>query len=365
MMQWLLLIPVLPYILILFRIYLNLRKITPFTSLNNGTSFISVLIACHNESDKILDLLKDISLQDYPPDLFEVIVVDDNSTDRTLISVTGFSGIKNLKVLRSKGQGKKMAIATGVDSVQGELILTTDADCSMGKSWISTVASFYRIHQPDMIICPVVIESSPGFHGKFQELEFLSLQGVTAGTVEGGNGTMCNGANLAYTKEVFLKQSGNLHYEIQSGDDVFLMHSLKKNKGSKIMWLESAEATIKTSFAEGISAFLDQRSRWISKGRAYNDISTVILAIVTFVTILTQLAILLCGFFIPKLLLVFTVFLALKSIPDYLILRNTSGRYKKTNLMKWFIPSQLVYPVYVLVVVLNCFKNVLRINPIF
>jgi hypothetical protein len=257
-----------------------------------------------------------------------------------------------------------MAITTGVDSVQGEFILTTDADCSMGKSWISTVASFYKIHHPDMIICPVVLESGQGFQGKFQELEFLSLQGVTAGTAEGGNSTMCNGANLAYTREVFLKHSGNLHYEIQSGDDVFLMHSLKKNKGSKIMWLESTEATIKTSFAKGISQFLDQRSRWISKGRAYNDISTVTLAIVTFVTILAQLIILLCGFFIPKLLLVFAVFLALKSIPDYLILRNTSGRYKETYLMKWFIPTQLVYPVYVLAVVLNCFKNVLRTNPI-
>jgi glycosyltransferase involved in cell wall biosynthesis len=334
---------------------MNLSRIRQFNSVNDCTYFISVIVACRNESDNILKLMKDIALQDYPVNLFEVIIVDDNSCDRTFEIASGFAEIKNLRVIKNKGLGKKMAVATGVDSAKGDLILTTDADCSIGKRWISTVASFYSLHKPDMIISPVVLKSSHGFFGKFQELEFLSLQGITAGTAIAGTSTICNGANLAFTKEVFLKHSKNLHYEILSGDDVFLLHSLKKDKGSKILWLESGEAAVTASAAGTISSFLSQRSRWISKVKAYNDRSTVSLAIVTFVTIFSQIVILIYGFFRPEFLLVFAAFLALKSIPDFLILLNTTKRYGKRNLMKWFIPSQLVYPFYVLGVVLNSF----------
>ncbi len=354
-MHWLLLIIVLPYIFLLLRILWNIMRIRQFNSVNVCRSFISVIVACRNESDKVSGVLKDIALQDYPANLFEVIVVDDNSTDQTFKVASGFSEIKNLKVLRNKGSGKKKAIASGVDSAKGELILTTDADCTMGERWISTIASFYNLHKPDLLICPVVLKGSRGFFGKFQELEFLSLQGVTAGTAMAGTSTMCNGANLAFTKEVFLRHSKNLHYEIPSGDDVFLLHSIKKDKRSVIMWLESGEATVTASATRTISLFLSQRSRWISKGKAYHDRSTIILAIVTFVTILTQIVILISGLFRPEFLLVFAVFLGLKSIPDFLILLNTSKRYGKSNLMKWFIPSQLVYPFYVLGVVLNTF----------
>jgi biofilm PGA synthesis N-glycosyltransferase PgaC len=363
-MQWFLLILVLPYIILLLKIRRDLSRIRQFSSVNACSSFISVIVACRNESNNITKVLKDIALQDYPASLFEVIIVDDNSSDQTFNIASGFTEIKNLKVLKNKGSGKKMAVASGVDSAKGELILTTDADCSMGKRWISTVASFYTLHKPDLIICPVVLKSSQGFFSKFQELEFLSLQGVTAGTAIAGASTMCNGANLAFTKEVFLNHSKNLHYEIPSGDDVFLLHSVKKDKGFGIMWLESGDATVTASASGTISLFLSQRRRWISKGKAYNDRSTIILAIVTFVTILTQIVILISGFFRPAFFLVFAAFVVLKSIPDFMLLLNTAKRYGKRDLMRWFIPSQLVYPFYVIGAVINPFKSGFKTNSV-
>ncbi len=117
----------------------------------------------------------------------------------------------------------------------------------MGKNWIRTIASFFEKNNPDMIICPVQLEGSQGFSGWFQELEFLSLQGVTAGSVMAGNGIMCNGANLAFTRNAYLKHMENLHFDLNTGDDVFLLHSLKKQPGSIIMWLESPDAIVTTS----------------------------------------------------------------------------------------------------------------------
>jgi cellulose synthase/poly-beta-1,6-N-acetylglucosamine synthase-like glycosyltransferase len=258
--------------------------------------------------------------------------------------------MKNLKVIRNNGTGKKLAIRTGVNAASGKLIITTDADCRMEKRWLSTIVSFFEKNRPEMIICPVEVESKSGFFHKFQELEFLSLQGVTAGTAAIGNPVMCNGANLAFTKETYNEHSENLHDELQTGDDVFLLHGIKKKSGNKIMWLESADAIATTRSAETLSSFLHQRARWISKAGSYSDRFTQVLAIVTFVTILLEWFLLIAGIFNPVFFLVLLTALLLKSVPDYLILRNTASRYHKSNLMKWFVPSQIIYAFYILFV---------------
>jgi len=352
-MNWLLLILTIPYFITLLLIYTHLRGIKKYPNSLKCCIRVSVIIACRNEEDDIRNILADIAGQTYSSELFEVIVVDDNSTDRTFEQSAGFRKISNLKVLRNNGEGKKMAISTGVDAASGELVITTDADCRVGKSWIGTIASFYNKYYPDMIICPVTLGPGKGFFGKFQDLEFLSLQGITTGSAAWGRSTMCNGANLAFKREIFIKHSDNLHYEILSGDDVFLLHSLKNERGSRIFWLESSDATVTASQAETPLLFLKQRNRWISKGRAYNDTFTIFLAIVTFVTSAVQAFTLIAAIFEPEFLPVFLLVFTLKSLPDFLILKNTAGRYGKKKLLRWFLPSQLVYPFYILGVSLS------------
>ena len=351
-MQWLFLILLIPYLLLFLKIYFFLSKIKQFKTTNKCRIRLSVIIACRNEEGNIASLLNDIKRQNYPGELFEVIVVDDNSEDDTFNIVTQYQGIRNLKALRNRGYGKKMAITTGTENTSAELIITTDADCRAGEGWISTIASFYDQHRPDLIIGPVMLEGSNGVAGRFQELEFLSLQGVTAGTAAGTISTMCNGANLGFTAKTFRRHSENLHYDLVSGDDIFLLHSIKKEKGSKILWLESPDAIIKTSGSPTLYSLLNQRSRWISKSKAYTDRSTIVLTIVTFVTILTQMILLAAGFIDPVFFLIFLTALVMKSVPDYLILDNTTKRYGKKSLLRWFIPSQIIYPFYVFAVIL-------------
>ncbi len=126
-----------------------------------------------------------------------------------------------------------------------------------------------------------------------------------------------------------------------------------KKREWKIPWLESKEALVSTGTSPTFSSFLRQRARWISKAGSYTDSYTIILAIVTFVTILLQPLLLIAGIFNPVYLLVFLAWFALKSIPDYLIISNIASRYGKRDLMKWFIPSQIFYTYYILSVVLK------------
>ncbi|MCJ7448313.1 MAG: glycosyltransferase [Bacteroidales bacterium] len=351
-MHWLPVILILPYFCLLLRIYRNLLKIKSFKSGSDPKIFVSVVVACRNEEKYLPSLLNDISVQDYHPDLFELIIIDDNSSDRTFNLASEFKGIKNIKVIKNDGKGKKHAIRTGVNSSADDFIILTDADCRMGKAWIKTIASFFDDKKPELIIGQVILLSKTGFLNRFQELEFLSLQGVTAGTAVTGNPVMCNGANLAFTKGTYHKYSDNLHDELVSGDDVFLLHSIKRDPENKIMWLESQKAIVSSVASENLCSFLRQRARWISKAGAYNDRSTQVLAIVTFVTILFQVILLIAGLFNPIFLVIFLAVFLLKSVPDFLILQNSTSRYGKRDLMKWFLPSQLIYPFYVIFVVL-------------
>ena len=350
-MQWLPVILIVPYLILLLYIYRGLLRITSFKADSEPLEFVSVVVACRNEEKSLPKLLDCLSDQDYPPDLYEVIIVNDNSTDKTFETASSCIGKFSINTINNTGTGKKKAIESGINIASGRLIITTDADCTPGKNWIRTIASFYENRKPDLIICPVQLSTMPGFFGKFQELEFLSLQGITAGTASNGNPILCNGANLAFTKDSYIKHSGNLHHEVASGDDVFLLHSMKKDPQSKLLWLESPEARMTAASSPTIQTFIKQRNRWISKSGSISDFYTIILGIVTFVTILIQPILLIAGFFDPELLIIFLVTFALKSIPDFLILHNTTLRYEKGSLMKWFMLSQIIYPYYALFVI--------------
>jgi cellulose synthase/poly-beta-1,6-N-acetylglucosamine synthase-like glycosyltransferase len=346
-MYWLPAILILPYFFLLLKICRNLRKIKPFTFSSAPSTFVSVIIACRNEEKRLPALLDSLSRQDYPLELFEVIIVDDNSSDKSYETASENRDLRQLKVLKNEGRGKKEALRTGIIASKGSLILTTDADCTMGKNWIKTAVAFFEINSPELIISAVQLNGIRGFFGKFQELEYLGLQGVTAGSVMAGDGIMCNSANLAFTKEAYLKHMADLRFDLNTGDDVFMLHSMKKDNNSGIMWLESAESIVTTSSSSTVLSFLEQRKRWISKWRAYSDEFTIRTGIITFIAILLQLAAFISLFFNISFIWLFLIILALKSLPDFLILRNTTARYGKTELMHWFLPAQLIYPLYV------------------
>jgi cellulose synthase/poly-beta-1,6-N-acetylglucosamine synthase-like glycosyltransferase len=348
-MLWLAFISI-PYLILLIFIFIHLRKISSTSqSAQVPATPVSVVIACRNEEKNLPQLLSCLKDQDYPRNLLSVIIVDDHSTDSTRAVAGSFADHVNLAIISSDGVGKKEALRTGIYQSQTDLIVTTDADCIMGKSWLRDISSFYEQHKPDMIIAPVMLNQKKGFFGRFQELEFLSLQGITAGTAACGNATMCNGANLAFTKSAWIGNMENLRFDISTGDDVFLLHSMKGNN-NRITLLAAPAAMVVTNSADNISSFLLQRKRWASKATAYKDKFSIFLGIVTFVTNLAQAILLIGAFFDPVLLTAFLLFFLLKSIPDYLILNTTTKRYGRNALMWWFLPSQIVYPYYVVVV---------------
>jgi cellulose synthase/poly-beta-1,6-N-acetylglucosamine synthase-like glycosyltransferase len=275
-----LVLSVLYFFLILYyrKSWRSIPLFKPQTSNFKPQTRISVVISARNEEKNISACLDSINNQSYPKELYEVIVVDDHSTDSTASIVKKYEA-GNVKLISLKDLSqepinsyKKKAIEIAIQHSTGELIVTTDADCFMNEHWLQTIAAFYEQYQLQFIAAPVSIDCGMRFIEIFQALDFMTLQGITGASVHKKIHSMCNGANLAYTKKAFEEVGGFKGIDsIASGDDMLLMHKIYKRYPDKVMFLKSQEAVVMTEPARSTGEFFNQRIRWASKAKHYDD----------------------------------------------------------------------------------------------
>jgi cellulose synthase/poly-beta-1,6-N-acetylglucosamine synthase-like glycosyltransferase len=245
----------------------------------NFKTTITVIIAARNEAANIGNCLGSLQNQSYPKHLYKVLVVDDFSEDATANIVNQFSN-SNIQLLLLKDfiradetqSYKKKAIEVAIQQATGELMVTTDADCLMPVNWLQTIAAFYQEQQPEFIAMPVLIAPVKSFIQLFQSLDFMTLQGITGASVFKKFHSMCNGANLAYTKKAFNAVNGFAGIDnIASGDDMLLMHKIYKQYPGKVLFLKSNNVIVHTQPVNTVGAFFNQRIRWASKADKYDD----------------------------------------------------------------------------------------------
>ena len=311
------------------------------------TTFISVVVACKNEANNIINLLESLREQDYPAGNFEVIVVDDNSTDKTVNITEGFirQHPGNIRLISNCSAGKKSAILNGVKESAGELIIVTDADCIVSPGWISSYQLLYAEENPVMIAGRVICNGEDGFASVFGKYEFAALQGVTEAMTIAGNPVMCSGANMAFAKDKYLTQADRLRMDIDSGDDVFLLHAIKK-AGGKICWNDATEAAVRTKGATTLAGVLRQRARWASKAIHYTDTATILTAIIVFAANAALLFLYAGSFFSTSLLYLLPVVFVIKAIPDGIIINQTLTKEKERFSPLLFIIMDIFYPLY-------------------
>lgn len=244
---------------------------------------VSVLIAARNEAPNIGTLLDALLAQAYPSELLEIIVIDDHSTDGTAAVVERYAPRVKLLVLNESeplNSYKKKAIAEGIAMATGELVVTTDADCRMGPHWLATVVAYYERHQLCMVSSPVLYSDEKNAFEETQTLEFLYLIGLGAAGIGNGHPSTCNGANLAYRRDVFYEMGGFAGIDdLASGDDELLLHKVAEKYADRIGFCKSTEAVVYTDAKPTLRELLSQRRRWASKSTKYKDKSVVALGV--------------------------------------------------------------------------------------
>jgi biofilm PGA synthesis N-glycosyltransferase PgaC len=234
---------------------------------------VSVIIPARNEEAGIGILLKALQQQTYPAELFEVIVVDDHSTDKTAEIVKSFPQYKLIHLPDDNiNSYKKKALETGIAAATGNLIVTTDADCIPPPGWLMTIAAFKEEKKAVFMAAPVSINCSSSMVQVFQAMDFMMLQGITGAVVHTKQMSMCNGANLAYEKKVFYEVDGFSGIKhIASGDDMLLMYKIVQKYSDDVHYLKSKEAIVTTQPVKTWTGFFNQRIRWASKAAKYQD----------------------------------------------------------------------------------------------
>lgn len=240
-----------------------------------GTSYISVIIAARNEATRLPLLLEALSRQTLSPGCFEIIVVDDFSTDATAEAAKPFLSHRVQLIqpgLAAGTSSKKKAIEAGIGHAKGSLVVITDADCIPPHDWLQLMAGFHQLHHPAFIVAPVCFTAPHTVLGIFQSLDFMMLQGITAASVQAGAHSMCNGANLAYEREAFYSVNGFAGIDARaSGDDMLLLYKIWRQQPHRIRYLKHPLAIMPTPAQESWKSFLEQRIRWSSKATYYQD----------------------------------------------------------------------------------------------
>jgi glycosyltransferase involved in cell wall biosynthesis len=232
-----------------------------------------MIIPVRNEEKNILNLLEDIQDQKEDLSMLEVIIIDDSSEDKTVQLVSQFQlksrfNIQLVKLDPEDGSGKKYAITKGIQHARHEIIMLTDADCSIHPDWFHSLKRTYN-SELMMQVGPVALTGN-NYFSRLQTVEYACLMGFGAATLYADLPSMCSGANLLFKKSAFDAVGGYRdNVQIPSGDDEFLMFKVKKRFPEKVTFVFDQSRLIRSKAKSTFRGFLNQRSRWTSKWK-YN-----------------------------------------------------------------------------------------------
>jgi glycosyltransferase involved in cell wall biosynthesis len=320
-----------------------------YTGLKPKTKF-SIIVPFRNEAKNLPILLNSFSKLNYPMELFEVILVDDESSDGFDISIPIAIGIKFkvsvIKNVRVSNSPKKDAIVSAMKQVTTDWIITTDADCTVNKDWLLTVDNYIQLHSVSMIAGAVTYDGQDSFLHHFQQLDLASLQGATIGSFGIKKAFMCNGANLAYTKTLFQELNGFEGNDIiASGDDVFLLQKAVAKSPEKVHYLKSENTIVTTKPLNSWRSLFYQRVRWASKTSSYQSSFGKALGLLVFTGNLSWLLVYGCWLLgltaFQNVILLFIV----KFTVDSILIKKTNRFLIKTK-THHLILSSLWYPFF-------------------
>jgi glycosyltransferase involved in cell wall biosynthesis len=305
----------------------------------------TIIVPFRNEAENLPLLLESFSKLNYPMNLIEVILVDDESEEKFSPQRSAFN-IRIIKNNSVSNSPKKDAITTAMQIVSTEWIITTDADCVVPKNWLLLLDNYIQLHDTSMIAGAVTYGCDNSFLHHFQQLDLASLQGATIGSFGIKKGFMCNGANFAYTKLLFQQLNGfNRNHGIASGDDVFLLQKAITQFPEKVHYLKSKNTIVTTNPLNNWQSLFYQRVRWASKTSSYQSSFGKALGLVVFggnLTIVLGYGLLIFGF-LPFQNLLF-IFLLKFSIDTILLYK--SNQFLTTNKMQFLLLSGLLYPFF-------------------
>lgn len=345
---------VLLYVFVILRFYWAWTRIQNKTSSTSNLKKISIVIAIRNE-EKHLDLLFQSLLNlDYPRNYFEVILINDHSTDSSLKMMEGFKNSNpeidlNLYDLSSREIGKKSALKMAFAMTKYDIIQCTDGDCEFSTLWLQECNKAFENQEIKLISGGIKINHNSSIFQKMQALELVSLIASGGAAIGMHKPIMCNGANMAFRKEILHTETeDDMNDKYASGDDVFLLQKVKKRYGPRaISFIKDQNYWVKTKAETNVSGWLNQRIRWVSKSSGYQDAFLIYTSLLVFLVNLSLIILLIGSLFNTHLINTLVYIFILKAFADFIILKQATSDSSQKHLLTFFIPLNLFYPFFI------------------
>lgn len=325
----------------------------------------SIIVPFRNEAKNLPLLLHSFSEIAYPKTLFEIILVNDASSDNYIPIIEAFK-IKNPTInytlinnTNITNSPKKEALTTAIKISKFNWIVTTDADCNVQKNWLNLFNQTIEDKNALFIAAPVKFKYEATFLHHFQNLNFISLLGSTIGSFGIKKPIMCNGANLCYNKATFFELNGFEGNEaITSGDDIFLLEKIAQKSSEKVCYLKANEAIVATSSEKNWSQFFNQQLRWASKTTTYNNWFSKFVGLIVFIENLLVIILGVSSLFISEYWMYFIIVFISKILLDFILIFKTANFFNSPKWLHYYLIISVIYSAFIVLIALSTlFKN--------
>lgn len=319
---------------------------------SNAQPFVSVIVATRNEEATIGECIHSLLNQDYPADKYEIIVVNDRSTDETgqIIEKVRKRSANVIRVdITSESvemAGKQNALNAGIKKSRGSIILTTDADCMAKSSWIKTMVSYFDEKTGVVIGLPVTREDA--FFAKLQSIDLVYLLNCAVGIIGWNKPISAIGNNMAVRAEAINQIGGISALGFTVTEDAALIRTVSQKTEWLIRAARDINAVVITKPVKNLRQFYKQRSRWIIGGFVDAPkwgIVAIQLILLFYILLFSLIPV---AIFLRNTELLFGVGICflVKLLVDFVLASDIFYRLKKLDFMKFFIPYEIFQMLY-------------------
>jgi glycosyltransferase involved in cell wall biosynthesis len=300
---------------------------------------ISVIVCAKNEEENVANFIPLLAEQNYPD--FEIVLIDDASSDNTLAIFEGFEkqypNVRLVKVENNEAfwGNKKYALTLGIKSAKKEYLLFTDADCyPTSKDWITAMSSQFTMQKTIVLGYGKYKKIPNSFLNKIIRFETLLTAIQYFSWAKIGHPYMGVGRNLAYKKETFFNVNGFIeHMQIRSGDDDLFINQAANAKNTTIAYTPESFTLSKpkTTFKD----WFTQKRRHIATANYYKPLDKLQLgAFYCSQLLFILLPIILLSFQFQWILVLSLI--ALRYLVAWIVVGFSAGKLKENDIKFWF-----------------------------
>jgi cellulose synthase/poly-beta-1,6-N-acetylglucosamine synthase-like glycosyltransferase len=312
---------------------------------HQATPFVSVIVAARDEEQNLAACLDSVLQQSYDSKLFEVIVVNDHSTDKTEDICRQFAerhaNLRHINATESPAlRGKTNALDQGIGQAKGEIILITDADCTVPATWVASTAQRYG---PDIgIVGGLTVQKAHSWFEGMQSLDWVYLLGLAASTISLRIPLSTIGNNLSFRKSAYEEVGGYRKIPFSVTEDFMLFQAIVRSGKWNYLCPIDPEVLVTSQPCQTWRELIRQKHRW-GTGGLDMKLSGFIVGAIGF-----GLNVVLVCALLASSLPWFLVGLGVKLVCDYVFLRSILKRQRRLDLLNYFLPFEGYFIAYVL-----------------